>query len=92
MLRVILARQRLLCRFEKMALMLLHEQQKGKESNVSGYIEQLPTSFDTLLHWSPQELQLLMYPHLVQQVHLSLTVTTIGTCSCVGCCGRCNRV
>ena len=35
---------------------------------VSGYIEQLPAEFDTLLHWSPEELQLLMYPPLIQQV------------------------
>lgn len=54
--------------FEKMALMLLHEQQKGQQSPVSGYVEQMPTDFDTLLHWSPEELQLLMYPHLIQQV------------------------
>lgn len=57
-----------LCRFEKMALMILHEKQQGKGSAVSGYIEQLPTEFDTLLHWSDQEMQLLMYPHLMQQV------------------------
>jgi len=56
------------CRFEKMALMLLHERQKGKSSVVSGYIEQLPAEFDTLLHWSSEELQLLMYPPLIQQV------------------------
>lgn len=54
--------------FEKMALMLLHERQKGKSSVVSGYIEQLPSEFDTLLHWSSEELQLLMYPPLIQQV------------------------
>ena len=51
-----------------MALMLLHEQQKGQQSAVSGYVEQMPTDFDTLLHWSSEELQLLMYPHLIQQV------------------------
>ena len=51
-----------------MALMLLHEKGNRKESAVSGYIEQLPTGFDTLLHWSEQEMQLLMYPHLLQQV------------------------
>ena len=51
-----------------MALMLLHEKQNSKESAVSGYIGQLPTEFDTLLHWSEQEMQLLMYPHLMQQV------------------------
>ncbi|KAA6421676.1 MAG: N-methyltransferase (ISS) [Trebouxia sp. A1-2] len=54
--------------FEKMALMLLHERKKGKNSAVSGYIEQLPARFDTLFHWSPEELQLLMYPPLIQQV------------------------
>ena len=51
-----------------MALMLLHEKQNLKESAVSGYIQQLPTEFDTLLHWSDQEMQLLMYPPLMQQV------------------------
>lgn len=51
-----------------MALMLLHERRQGKDSAVSGYIQQLPTDFDTLLHWTPEELQLLMYPHLLQQV------------------------
>ena len=51
-----------------MALMLLYEKQKGPASTVSGYIEQLPTEFDTLLHWSEEEKQLLMYPHLLQQV------------------------
>lgn len=51
-----------------MALMLLHERKKGKNSAVSGYIEQLPARFDTLFHWSPEELQLLMYPPLIQQV------------------------
>ena len=61
------------CRFEKMALMLLHERHKGKDSAVSGYIEQLPTAFNTLLHWSPEELQLLMYPHLLQQVGLHVS-------------------
>ena len=63
-----------------MALMLLHEQQKGKKSDVSGYIEQLPTDFDTLLHWSPQELQMLMYPYLIQQVQLLHIVGIIVTC------------
>lgn len=56
------------CRFEKMAVMLLHEKRKGTHSAVSGYVEQLPADFDTLLHWSDQEMQLLMYPHLLQQV------------------------
>lgn len=51
-----------------MALMLLHEKQKGTTSAVSGYVEQLPTDFSTLLHWSRDELQLLMYPNLLQQV------------------------
>ena len=51
--------------------MLLHEKRKGTESAVSGYVEQLPTDFDTLLHWSDQEMQLLMYPHLLQQVCLA---------------------
>ena len=59
------------CRFEKMALMLLHEKHNSNESAVSGYIEQLPSDFDTLLHWSDQEMQLLMYPHLMQQVQLA---------------------
>lgn len=54
-----------------MALMLLHEKHKSNESAVSGYIEQLPTDFNTLLHWSDQEMQLLMYPHLMQQVQLA---------------------
>ena len=59
-------------RFEKMALMLLYEKQKGRQSVVSGYVDQMPASFDTLLHWSPEELQLLMYPHLIQQVRLKI--------------------
>ncbi|KAL3142083.1 hypothetical protein ABBQ32_004708 [Trebouxia sp. C0010 RCD-2024] len=54
--------------FEKMAVMLLHERRRGVQSAVSGYVEQLPADFDTLLHWSDQEMQLLMYPHLLQQV------------------------
>lgn len=52
-----------------MAVMLLHERRRGVQSAVSGYVEQLPADFDTLLHWSDQEMQLLMYPHLLQQVH-----------------------
>lgn len=54
-----------------MAVMLVHEKQKGVQSAVSGYVEQLPSDFDTLLHWSDQEMQLLMYPHLLHQVQLA---------------------
>lgn len=54
-----------------MALMLLHERHKGQQSEVSGYVQQMPSSFDTLLHWSPEELQLLAYPHMIQQVGAS---------------------
>ena len=61
-----------------MALMLLHEQQKGQESSVSGYVDQMPLDFDTLLHWSPEELQLLMYPHLIQQVCRSYTAVAVS--------------
>lgn len=51
-----------------MALMLLHERKRSQGSLVSGYIAQLPQQFTTLLHWSEEELHLLMYPHLIQQV------------------------
>ena len=59
-----------------MAIMLLYEQQKRQQSVVSGYVDQMPATFDTLLHWSSEELQLLMYPHLIQQV-ISTQATTL---------------
>lgn len=40
----------------KMALLLLDERNKGETSRLSGYVEQLPKTLDTPLHWSDAEL------------------------------------
>lgn len=48
--------------------MLLHERQQGNASRVAGYVQQLPRTFDTPLHWSPAEQEALQYPHLVNEV------------------------
>ena len=51
-----------------MALLLLEEMQRGRDSPVWGYVEHLPRQFDTLLHWSEAELGELCYPALQQSV------------------------
>jgi hypothetical protein len=52
----------------RLALMLLHERRQGDASRVAGYVQQLPQTFDTPLHWSPAEWEALQYPHLVNEV------------------------
>ena len=47
-----------------MALLLLDERRRGRDSPVWGYVEHLPRHFDTLLHWSEAELCELCYPAL----------------------------
>ena len=58
----------LLPRGVRLALMLLYERRQGNASRVAGYVQQLPQSFDTPLHWSPAEREALQYPHLVNEV------------------------
>ncbi|CAM9836292.1 unnamed protein product [Ascophyllum nodosum] len=50
--------------YVKLALKLLWERQLGTASAVKGYVDFLPAqgSFDTLVHWTDQELDLLNYP------------------------------
>lgn len=57
-----------LCRFVKLALMVLHEKRMGASSLVAGYIAQLPESFQTPLHWTLEERSQLQYPHLESEV------------------------
>lgn len=47
----------------KLALKLLWERQLGAASAVEGYVRVLPPqgSFDTLIHWTDQELDMLQY-------------------------------
>lgn len=54
--------------FAKIGVLLLHEQQKGDASPLSTYIRSLPSAVDSPVTWSDQQLQLLQYPHLQQQV------------------------
>lgn len=57
-----------MCRWVRLALMVLYEKNQGSSSRVSGYIAQLPTDFGTPLHWSDEELEALGYPPLVAEV------------------------
>eukprot|EP00903_Cladosiphon_okamuranus_P010829 g10230.t1 len=53
--------------YVKLALKLLWERQLGSASAVEGYVKVLPAqgSFETLVHWSDQELDALKYPKCV---------------------------
>ncbi|CAM9340116.1 unnamed protein product, partial [Laminaria digitata] len=50
--------------YVKLALKLLWERQLGAASAVEGYVNVLPAqgTFETLIHWTDQELDLLKYP------------------------------
>ena len=56
------------CRFMKLALMLLHEQQLGQASRLAPYLDYLPKTFNTPFSWSDQELRHLRYPFVTQEV------------------------
>lgn len=45
-----------LCRSVKIGLLLLRELKQESRSPWYRWIQALPTNFDTLLHWSPEEL------------------------------------
>ena len=65
-----------------MALLLLEERRRGRESPVWGYIEHLPQQFDTLLHWSEEELAELRYPALQQAVSTERASSTAHMTAC----------
>ena len=46
----------------RVALNLLHEVNKGKESEFHTYVQQLPKDFDLLSMWTDEELKMLQYP------------------------------
>ncbi len=52
----------------KMAVLLLWERSRGRSSPVWGYIEQLPSSIDTPVRWSEQELEQLQYAPAIKEV------------------------
>lgn len=66
------------CRHLQLALILLSEFKKGTASKWQPYIAALPTSCDTLMHWSDEELEELQYSsteheqHFLQKVWLPL--------------------
>lgn len=49
----------------RMALILLHERSLGDKSRFGPYIRVLPQpgSFDTIIHWSSEDMARLQYPH-----------------------------
>lgn len=51
----------LVCRHFQLALLLLREAKKGAQSLWYPYIQHLPNSFHTLVHWSNSELEALQY-------------------------------
>ena len=77
-----------------MALLLLEERRRGRDSPVWGYVEHLPLQFDTLLHWSEAELRELCYPALQQlvsgcdavQIHQGRLVASSCMDGCGGVC------
>ena len=58
------------CRHLQLALLLLSEVKKGTASEWRPYIAALPTSFNTLAHWSEEELEGLQYSTTEQEQHL----------------------
>lgn len=54
--------------FVKLALILLYEKSKGPASTFSSYLQQLPQTSDSPVLWEESKLQLLQYPHLINQV------------------------
>ena len=50
-----------LCRYLQLALLLLTEVKKGTDSQWHPYIQHLPNSVHTLLHWTNEELRELQY-------------------------------
>ena len=54
--------------YVKMAILLLSERAKGRESRVYGYIEQLPLSIDTPVRWNEEELRELQNGNLQKGV------------------------
>ena len=50
-----------LCRYLQLALLLLTEVKKGTESPWHPYIQTLPNSVNTLLHWTDDDLRELQY-------------------------------
>ncbi len=59
------------CRFMKLALQLLHEQELGQASRLAPYLTYLPKTFSTPFTWSDQQLQQLRYPFVTHEVSLS---------------------
>ncbi len=54
--------------FVRMGILLLNEKRKGSASQLAQYLSQLPTSVDSPVNWTQQQLQQLQYPYLIQQV------------------------
>jgi hypothetical protein len=54
-----------------MALQVLAEKRKGKESPYLPYIEELPADFSSPLMWTDAELAELQYPYVLQEVRQS---------------------
>lgn len=52
----------------KMSVLLLGERQRGEESRVWGYIQQLPDSIDTPVRWKEADLAQLQYRPAIEQI------------------------
>lgn len=53
---------------QRLAFKLLHELSQGSQSTKKAWLEQLPKSFSTPLHWNPSTLKLAQYPSLESKV------------------------
>lgn len=54
--------------FVKMGLKLLNERRRGSASPLAPYLASLPAAVDAPIFWTDGQLQMLQYPHLIQQV------------------------
>lgn len=55
-------------RYVKLGVILLYEKSLGAKSRLSQYIEQLPQSFEHPVLWTPQMVEQLQCPHIIEKV------------------------
>ena len=55
--------------YMQLALWLISEEKKGAASQWAAYIKGLPDRVDAPVRWSPEQLELLAYPPLIEGVH-----------------------